>query len=265
MSVDLTFSRLAGDAGSARLAVVGPSLGTAVEPLWRPVAELHTDTEVIGWDLPGHGRSRPTEQPFSVEDLADAVRAFAAQRAGGRPAVYAGVSLGGAVALELALDPGIFARSVCIASAAKIGIAADWRERALLVRRAGTPAMVAGSAQRWFAPGFIDRDPVTASALLHSLSRTDDESYALACEALADFDVRRRLGEVRIPLLLAPGAQDVVVPPAVAQATAARARGSSFTVLSAVGHLPSVEAPAQVAALLRRAPSPERPKEAHDE
>jgi acetyl-CoA acetyltransferase len=47
--------------------------------------------------------------------------------------------------------------------------------------------MVAGSAVRWFAPGFADREPAVAGTLLTSLSDTDRESYALACEALASF------------------------------------------------------------------------------
>ena len=44
-----------------------------------------------------------------------------------------------------------------------------------------TAAMVEGSAARWFAPGFLVRDPATGSALLVALQHVDDESYALAC------------------------------------------------------------------------------------
>ena len=60
--------------------------------------------------------------------------------------------------------------------------------RAKLVRAEGTAAVVAGSAGRWFAPGFGDREPEVADQLLGALRATDDESYARACEALATFD-----------------------------------------------------------------------------
>ena len=70
-----------------------------------------------------------------------------------------------AVGLELALDPGPFSAVAVLIAAQKIGTADAWLERADLVRRAGTAAMVAGSAIRWFAPGFADREPTVADVL----------------------------------------------------------------------------------------------------
>jgi len=250
---DLTFTRLAGEAGRGQLLVVGPSLGTSVEALWGAAARLLGETlEVVGWDLPGHGRSAPAVESFTVGELATSVRratpAFLGERR--RLVSYAGVSLGGAVALCLALEPGPFARVACIASAARIGQAAGWLERAALVRRAGTPVMVAGSAERWFAPGFVEQDPATANRLLLSLSDADDESYALACEALAMFDLRPLLGQVAVPLLVVAGEQDAVVPPDLAEATAAAAPGSRFEVMAGCAHLPPAEDPVATAAVV---------------
>lgn len=245
---DLTFTRLGGSPDSPRLLVVGPSLGTSVEALWNRVAGL-LEAEVVGWDLPGHGRSAPATTPFTVTDLAEAVRGRTAELAAGRPASYAGVSLGGAVALQLALEPGVLDHVVCIASAAKVGDPAMWAERAALVRRAGTPVMVEPSAQRWFADGFVGREPSVANRLLLSLSETDKESYALACEALARFDLRDGLDGVRARLVVAPGELDVVVPRELAEQTAAAA-GAELVVLPACGHLPPAENPGAVAALL---------------
>ena len=59
--------------------------------------------------------------------------------------------------------------------------------------------MVAGSAERWFGPGFLDREPERGSALLHALQDADDEGYVQVCGALAGFDVRDRLGEIDAP------------------------------------------------------------------
>jgi len=250
----LAFTRLAGKAGASHLLIAGPSLGTSVEALWGAAASaLGGRFEVIGWDLPGHGRSAPTTVPFTVGELASVVRRTTTALMGDsrRHVSYAGVSLGGAVALELALEPAVFADIACIAGAARIGEPAGWHERAALVRQAGTPVMVSGSAQRWFAPGFVERDPATANLLLLSLSDADAESYALACEALATFDVRPRLGEVAVPLLLVAGAYDRVVTPTLAEATGAATAGASFRVMTGCAHLPPAEDPAGTAAVIR--------------
>ena len=245
--VELAVSRLAGDASAGDLLVVGPSVGTTAAALWAPFAARSTGVEVLGWDLPGHGRSRPAEVPFSVADLAAAVRDLAAPLAAGRRAAYAGVSLGGGVGFALALDPGPFGAVAAIAAAPRFGTAEAWHERAALVRRAGTSAVVAGSAERWFAPGFTERDPATAGALLTALTDTDDESYALACEALAGFDLTGRLDATPVPLLVAPGEHDVVVPPDDVRRAAP---GATFAVVAGCGHQPPAEDPGAVAALL---------------
>ena len=250
----LAFTRLAGEAGRGALLVVGPSLGTSVEALWGPAARLLGERhEVMGWDLPGHGRSEPSTEAFSIADLAAVVRRTVGELVGDtdRHASYAGVSLGGAVALELALVPGPFTEVASIASAARLGEPAGWHERAALVRRAGTPVMVAQSTQRWFAPGFTDRDPVDAGRLLTALSDTDSESYALACEALAGFDLRPRLGDAVVPVLVAPGEHDVVVPPALAALTASSITGARLHVMAGCGHQPPIEDPAGIASVLR--------------
>jgi pimeloyl-ACP methyl ester carboxylesterase len=247
----LAFARLSGAPGRGPLLVVGPSLGTSVDVLWQATADLLDGFEVVGWDLPGHGRSDPTTEPFTVGELAATVRRTAAALVGegGRPASYAGVSLGGAVALELAIDPGVFTRVACIASAARIGEPEGWHERAALVRAAGTPVLVSGAAQRWFAPGFVERNPTAANRLLLALSDTDRESYALACEALAAHDLRGRLGEVTVPLLVAPGEHDPVVGVELARETATAA-GGRLHVMTGCAHQPPVEDPTGLARVL---------------
>lgn len=247
MVPELALTRLAGSDRADRLLLVGPSLGTAVAALWGRCARLLADTfEVVGWDLPGHGASPPATVPFSVADLAGAVRRAATELAAGRRPSYAGVSLGGAVAFDLATNPGPFNAAVSVASAPQIGEPATWYERADLVRRAGTPVMVAPSAQRWFARGFTDRQPETAGALLTSLAGADRFSYAWACEALACFDARDVLTVAVIPVHVVTGEEDPVVPPD----TAKRIPATSFHVLHGCAHLPPAEDPAAVAALL---------------
>ncbi|WP_024285480.1 alpha/beta fold hydrolase [Cellulomonas sp. KRMCY2] len=260
MTVDLTLTDLtAPGSGDPRdLVVLGPSLGTAVGPLWSACAALLGPRyRVLGWDLPGHGRSAPVDTAFTVADLAEAVLVVVRPELDalgpGARLLCAGVSLGGAVALQLALADAGVAMVAVVCSGARIGEPADWHARAELVRQAGTPAVLAASVSRWFAPGFLDRDPQTGTALLWSLQEADRFSYARCCEALAGHDLRGELSALAVPLLAVAGSEDAVTPPALAEELAAAVRSGRSAVVPGVAHLAPAEAPDLVAALLRDA------------
>jgi 3-oxoadipate enol-lactonase / 4-carboxymuconolactone decarboxylase len=248
---ELTAVPLAGAAGRPLL-LLGPSLGTSAETLWARCAALLTgEFDVVGWDLPGHGRSAPAAAGFDVQDLARAVLTLADSLRPGEPFRYAGDSIGGAVGLQLLLDaPDRVASAVLLCTGAKIGEAHGWRDRAATVRTHGTSAVVAGSVARWFGPGFAERDPAAAEALLDALRAADTESYALACEALATFDVRNRLGQIAAPVLAVAGAADRPTPPAGLRAIADGVRDGRYVLLDQVAHLAPAEQPGTVAALL---------------
>jgi len=153
---------------SLPLLVVGPSLGTSVHALWGEAAtELSGTFHVVGWDLPGHGHGPPASEAFTMTHLAAGLLALVDEvlEVRGEPAgsfAYAGVSAAGAVGLQVLLDhPGRISAATLLCTGARIGTPASWAERAALVRESGTAAVVEGSAQRWFAPGFIERRPET--------------------------------------------------------------------------------------------------------
>ena len=240
------------------LLLLGPSLGTSVTSLWSPAARLLADDfQVIGWDLPGHGTNRmPVDGPLTVAALAaDLLRLVDALGDGLHPPVfhYAGDSLGGAVGLQLLLDaPDRVLSATLLCTGARIGTPESWAERAATVRDSGTPSLVSASAERWFAPGFLDRQPEAGSALLHALRDADDGGYVAACQALAEFDVRDRLAAVRARVLAVAGEHDVPTPPDVVREIADGVPGADFVVVPGVGHLAPVEAPTEIARLVRR-------------
>jgi 3-oxoadipate enol-lactonase len=242
--------------GDHPLLVVGPSLGTS-SILWNRAASLlGNDYDVVAWDLPGHGVSPAATEPFDVAALADAVVDLVESIAPGEAFHYAGVSLGGAVGLQLGIKHGERLKSLSVQnSGAKIGTPEAWLERAETVRTQGTPVMIQGSAQRWFAPGFMDREPEFSSRLLHSLRDADRFSYAFCCEALAAFDVRSELGSITVPTQVIAGALDGVATPDMAEevATGITAGGGTATAVTVEGisHLAPAEAPAHVADLMR--------------
>jgi len=239
------------------LLLLGPSLGTAVLPLWSACGErLGTRFHVVGWDLPGHGRNAVVGDRFTLAELAAGVLALAddvlAERGEpGRSLHYAGDSVGGAVGLQLLLDsPERIRSAALVCTGARIGDPEMWTERAEQVRASGTPVMVSSSALRWFAPGFLDRQPEVGASLLHALQDAHAEGYAQVCEALADFDVRSRLGEVRSPVLAVAGALDQATPPASLAEIADGVPDGRLVVLDDVAHLAPAERPEEVADLL---------------
>jgi 3-oxoadipate enol-lactonase/4-carboxymuconolactone decarboxylase len=233
------------------LLVLGPSLGTSVRHLWQRCAELlHGYFRVIGWDLPGHGDSEPATG-FDLATLGESVLAVVDQLSPGLSFHYAGDSLGGAVGLQLLLDgPDRVASATLLCTGPQIGEPAGWQERAATVRAGGTESLLESTPTRWFGPGFADRSPDLAKALLADLAGADDASYAAACEALADFDVRARLQEISTPILAIAGASDVVTPPSSLRHLATGVQHGRLVVLDGVAHLAPAEAPHEVARLI---------------
>ena len=246
------------DPGAGPLLLLGTSIGTSATALWSASAALLGERfHVVAWDLPGHGRNtEPVSAGFTMAELASGVLALADQvlidrgEPGGR-LYYAGDSLGGAVGLQALLDaPERILAAVLLCTGAKIGTAEGWRERAARVRASGTTVVVNQSVERWFAPGFLEREPQVGGRLLESLRAADAEAYALACEALVDFDVRPRLAEIAVPVLAVAGAEDFATPASLLVELAEGVQRGAMRILDGVAHLAPAEAPQEVAKLI---------------
>jgi 3-oxoadipate enol-lactonase/4-carboxymuconolactone decarboxylase len=237
-------------APNAQLVVLGPSIGTTTA-LWDGVvAALAEHHRVLRFDLPGHGFSPVATEPFTMAELAASVVAVV-DSIGGGSFHYAGISLSGAIGLELAVHhPERLQSLAVVCSGAKIGTAEGWQERAAQVRTSGTPSLVRSSAERWFAPGFLERNPSAGSSSLEKLMGIDDESYARCCEALAGFDLRDAAADIRTPTLCVSGEFDVATPTALVQELADAVPGARLATIPGVAHLPAYEAPDAVASLL---------------
>jgi len=152
------------------------------------------------------------------------------------------------VGLQLLLDaPQRVASATLLCTGPAIGTPESWHERAAAVRAAGTEAVVAGAAQRWFSDGFRQRRPDVTAALLAALRDSDPESYAQICDALAAFDVSARLHEITTPVLAIAGSDDLATPPECLRRIASGVKDGRLVILDSVGHLAPAEAPKRVA------------------
>ena len=215
--------------------VLGHSLGTS-SVLWDDVVPLLAESyRVIRWELPGHGESAVATQPFTIGDE----RFF-----------YAGVSIGGTVGIELALSHAhMIAGAAILAAGAGVDSPGAWAERAAAVRVDGTASLTDGSRQRWFAPNTHEH-PERIERALAALVRTDDASYAYACEALGDYDVTDRLSEVTPPILALWGQYDQLVPERRSEQLAQAVRNGRVHMVAGAAHAAPLEQPRTVAAEL---------------
>jgi 3-oxoadipate enol-lactonase / 4-carboxymuconolactone decarboxylase len=254
-TIRCTIDPAANDVAASELLVLGPSLGTTTS-LWQPVVDLLERSDagrglrVLRFDLPGHGDSPATREAFSIGDVAEAVLRLVDETGGGR-FHYAGISLGGTVGLELALrHPERLLSLTLFCTSARIGTPDGWAERGAQARTQGTSSLVIGSAQRWFAPGFLERENSRGSRSLTELTEVDDESYALCTDALAAFDLRGRLGAVQVPTLTVSGQFDAVTTPADLAALAAEIPEARNEVMLGASHLAVLEDPARAVELV---------------
>ncbi|CAL9384660.1 Putative aminoacrylate hydrolase RutD [Streptomyces sp. enrichment culture] len=227
--------------------LLGPSLGTSYA-LWDKVApELSAGHRVIRWDLPGHGGSAAEliKPGATVGDLAALVLALA-DSLGVERFAYAGVSLGGAVGLHLAVHhPERLSSLAVICSSAHFNGSRPWEERAALVRREGLAGLAEGADARWFTPGF------TVPELVRDHREADPEAYAACCDALAAFDLRDRLAGIGVPTLLIAGRDDPATPPAHLREIADAVPDATLVEIPGASHLAPAERPEAVLSALR--------------
>jgi pimeloyl-ACP methyl ester carboxylesterase len=201
----------------------------------------------VAVDLPGYGGSEAMGAP-DLAAMVAGVRAVMDDIAA-RHVVLVGHSMGGMVAQELmARDPAGVDGLVLTCTSASFGKPdGDWQAQFLAERLAPLDAGVgmAGMADR-LVPGLVSpaaSDEARAQARA-VMGRVPEATYRAALQAIAGFDRRAALADIRVPTLLLAAEHDRTAPPDVMQRMAARIAGSEFICLANAGHIANVEAPA---------------------
>ena len=233
---------------------LGGSRGTW-ENVLGPLVERH---RVVALDLPGHGLSdkpAPDATDYSIAGLAAAVRE-ALETLQITAAVLVGHSLGGAVAMQIALDHPALVSALVLVDSAGLGqeinpelldlVEAEpgsenarrllelfYQDKRLILDR-GVEEMVQGRRR----PGAIEAERAIAAA---AFSRQGQRT-----------DLPARLADLAVPALLVVGVEDRVIPADHAVAAARAIPDAWVTFMPGIGHVPQVEAASGLARAVER-------------
>lgn len=205
---------------------------------WLKQVQGLEDSRRIAVDLPGHGRSAGSGRA-SIEEYAgfvlDLARALRLESF-----VAAGHSMGGAVALQLALDNASRLRGLVLADTGA-------RLRVLPGFLDGIRDAVASAIRMWAEWSFSGRASATLiQEAIRDFSDVDPRVFhrdLLACDG---FDVMDRLAEIGLPTLVICGAEDRLTPPKYAQYLTDHIPGAELVVIPDAGHMVMREAAEEV-------------------
>lgn len=234
-------------AGADNVLFLGNALGTDTH-LWDlALPTLAAKYSVVRFDMPGHGQSPIPTDSYTLEEVADALVAKA-DELGVEKFDYAGVSVSGAIALELANKyPERIKHSIVVCSAPYMGGPEGWAERIAQVSSSGTASLVPMLPPRWFSDGFIAKSPEAVKKVLNMVVATDDDSYIKTCEALGNYDARPFLSGITVPVLAISGEIDPGAPVSAGEFIKEGVPGAELVVIPGASHIAVVESPLEMA------------------
>ena len=193
-------------------------------------------------DLPGHGaRSSEAGLDRHEKNAAEVCRIMDHERMS--RAVVAGHSMGGAVALMMALDhPDRVQGLVLVATGARMKMRPEFLEQAR--QSAETHGNQVPSATHVIAIEQMVHSS-TSPAVVQWLREKTGQASAQATyadfQANTNFDVMARLPEIRTPTLVVGGSDDRMAPQKFAEFLANGIAGARLEILTPSGHYPMVE------------------------
>jgi 2-succinyl-6-hydroxy-2,4-cyclohexadiene-1-carboxylate synthase len=224
------------------------------------LAALGPGYQIVRVTLPGHGpaegASAHVRLPF--EAAAAAVAEAVAAVAGPEPAVWLGYSLGGRLALRVALDrPDLVAGLVLLGATAGIEEAAARAARVEIderlasgLERQGVERFVDG----WLAQTLFSRLPRSAAGVEERRAGTV-EGLASALRLLgtgAQEPVWDRLGEIDLPVVLMAGEHDTKFSALAFRLATGIGPSAGLSFVPGAGHAAHLERPQSVASILSR-------------
>ena len=192
-----------------------------------PLSEQH---RLVLIDNRGVGKSSIPSEPFTTKEMAADVLAVMDAESIARAHVL-GVSLGGAIAQELALAAPDRLRSLVLGCT--WAGPTEWRSRIRLLQLGiletqGVEALVRFRALFIFTPSLFQSSPGLMDVIEKTMAETALEGYLLQLDAAETHDTRARLASITAPTLVLTGKRDILVPPELSAEVASLIPGAEI-------------------------------------
>ncbi|AOK20609.1 alpha/beta hydrolase [Burkholderia cepacia] len=207
----------------------------------------HAGYRVIVPDLPGHGASSYPSRTLAMGELAADLEGLL-DHLGLDSAALVGLSLGGAIALTVAIDAPSRVGKLVVCNGCS-NLVADDHMRRVAQWKAGFQR--GDGPVRWFEemwPSLVsaefaqsERGEIAYQIGHARAAATDAAHLARICDSIASYDVRRRLNLVRSETLVLHSEDDGVYPPVEGRRLAAMIPGAQFGSLPGSGHHPNLD------------------------
>jgi pimeloyl-ACP methyl ester carboxylesterase len=220
---------------------------------------------VITFDLPGFGASEMPAQKITISGYGRFVDALLDELEVGSAAIV-GNSMGGFIGMELAIRFPERAERLVLVSAAGLSIEYLRNERALavlgtlenrlaaysgwLASRSDALARRPGARRLIFGIVAHRPDRLPGPLVAEQVRGSGKPGFLPALDALTDYPIRDRLGEIACPTLIVWGSEDKLVPARDADEFARLIPNSRKVVWPETGHVAMLERPAAFNALL---------------
>lgn len=223
--------------------------------MWAPqVGVLATRYRVINVDLRGHGKSTLPDRPFDLYDLVDDLLAVLDQERIGQ-AVWAGLSIGGMLAMRAALVAGERVSGLILLDT-DAGAETAWNRlryqlMAGAARILGTAPLVPQVIRMFFCARTRRTRPDLVRQWREEIASVPLVTIRRTVAALRHRDaVLTSLPSIRQPALVLVGAEDRPLPPTRSKALAAALPAAALQVIEHAGHLSALEQPNAVTAAM---------------
>lgn len=208
---------------------------------------LATGFQVVRFDARGFGGSPPGDGLLSMERIADDAAGLL-DHLQIAAATVCGLSMGGYAALAFARNHASRLRGLVFAdtkAAADSDQARRLRaEQADQVRKEGTSAIAEAVIPKLLGQTSHEQRPQVVARVRDLILANPPRGITDALAGLAArADSTPSLREIRVPTLVVCGEEDVITPPADAEALHAGIKGSRLELIPKAGHLANMEAP----------------------
>ena len=211
------------------------------------VAAFKDRYRILAYDTRGHGQSAAPQGPYTLEQLADDLRALLSHLDIQR-LHFVGLSMGGMIGQTFALKyPGMLETLTLADTTSRYPAEAApvWAERIRTAETKGMEAIVQPTLERWFTESFRKSSAETVKKIAGAISSTPVAGFVGCCHAIPKINVTARLKEIRCPILVICGDKDPGTPPAMAREIHDNARGSKLAMIADAAHLSNLEKPAE--------------------